>query len=299
MKGIIAAGGTGSRLYPLTYTTSKHLQSVFDKPLIYYPLTTLIAFGINEICIVSNETEIDNFIKLLGNGKKFGCKFHYSVQESPKGIPEVFSLSRPYIGQEEVTLILGDNIISSGGDLSNSFHSNVVDGATIFAIKVKDASRFGVVEFDFQKNILSLEEKPKFPKSDYAVTGIYKYDATVFDYVQDLKPSKRGELEITDLNNIYLKNKKLKMEILKRGSVWFDAGTPQSLFEASTFIEVIEKQTGVKIGCIEEATFTRRNINLSQLGLLIDKMPLCDYKSYLKQFFKDQISLDLTIAREA
>ena len=296
MKGIIAAGGTGSRLYPLTCTTSKHLQSVFDKPLIYYPLTTLIAFGINEICIVSNKNEIENFETLLGNGKKYGCKFHYAIQESAKGIPEVFSLSKPFLGEENVTLILGDNIISGGGDLSNSFHSKDINGATIFAIRVKDASRFGVVEFDFKNNILSLEEKPKSPKSDFAVTGIYKYDASVYEYSEELKPSKRGELEITDLNNIYLKYNKLKLEILKRGSVWFDAGTPQSLFEASTFIEVVEKQTGVKIGCIEEATFIRNNINLAQLGILIDQMPLCDYKIYLKQYFKDQISKSLSIA---
>ncbi|MCB0381862.1 MAG: glucose-1-phosphate thymidylyltransferase RfbA [Psychroserpens sp.] len=255
MKGIILAGGSGTRLHPLTLTISKQLMPVYDKPMIYYPLSTLIYAGINEILIISTPKDLPLFKELLGDGKKFGCKFEYAEQSAPNGLAEAFIIGADFIGKEKVALILGDNIFYGSG-LSNLLQANNdPDGGIIYAYRVHDPERYGVVDFDDKGQVMSIEEKPKKPKSNFAVPGIYFYDNSVVDIAKNIKPSQRGELEITDVNKEYLRRNKLHVSILDRGTAWLDTGTFQSLMQASQFVEVIEERQGLKIGSIEAAAF--------------------------------------------
>lgn len=255
MKGIVLAGGKGTRLYPTTMAISKQLLPVYDKPMIYYPISVLMLAGIREILIITTPEDKDNFQSLLGDGKQFGVEFSYKVQPKPEGIAQAFVLAEDFIGDDSVALVLGDNIFYGQGFtgmLQNAYQKANEGFATIFAYKVKDAKRFGVIEFDENKNAISIEEKPKNPKSDYAITGLYFYDNNVVKYAKELKPSKRGELEITDLNKIYLKNKKLRAEIFGRGFAWLDTGTHKSLMQAGQYVQTIEENQGIKIACLEE-----------------------------------------------
>lgn len=255
MKGIVLAGGKGSRLYPTTMAVSKQLLPIYDKPMIYYPISVLMLAGIREILIITTPEDKDNFQSLLGDGKQFGVEFSYKVQPNPEGIAQAFILAEDFIGDDSVALVLGDNIFYGQGFtgmLQNAYQKANEGFATIFAYKVKDAERFGVIEFDENKNAISIEEKPEKPKSDYAITGLYFYDNNVVKYAKELKPSKRGELEITDLNKIYLKNKKLRAEIFGRGFAWLDTGTHKSLMQAGQYVQTIEENQGIKIACLEE-----------------------------------------------
>lgn len=265
MKGIVLAGGSGTRLHPITITISKQLMPVYDKPMIYYPISTLISAGINEILIISTPQDRPLFEKLLGNGNQIGCHFEYAEQEHPNGLAEAFLIGEQFIGDDNVALILGDNIFYGTG-LSNLLKENTSpDGGIVYAYHVHDPERYGVVEFDKKQKAISIEEKPLHPKSNYAVPGIYFYDNSVLEKAKKLTPSKRGELEITDINKAYLEEKKLSVTILDRGIVWFDTGTFHSLMQASTFVEVIEERQGLKIGSIEEAAFRAGFINKNQL----------------------------------
>ena len=286
MKGIIAAGGKGTRLYPLTLNISKHLLPVYNKPLIYYPLTNLIASGINEICIVSNSLNTKKYKDHFGSGEKFGCKFKYAVQEKSLGIPDVISKGYEVFGETPITLILGDNIITASDNLIDILRKKKINGSQIFTTKVSDPSRFGIINYDKSMNILSLEEKPKFAKSNYAIIGLYIFDQNVYQYLKNIKISKRGEYEIIDIINQYKNNHSLKVNILKRGSVWFDAGTYDSMNRASNYIELSEKQSGVMIGCIEEAAFQSGFINKENLFEITKSMPESGYKNYLLDFQK-------------
>jgi glucose-1-phosphate thymidylyltransferase len=268
MKGIVLAGGSGTRLHPLTLSVSKQLMPVYDKPMIYYPLSTLISAGIREILIISTPQDLPLFQKLLGNGNQIGCDFQFEVQEHPNGLAEAFIIAEKFIGKEKVALILGDNIFYGTG-LSKLLKANSSPkGGIVYAYHVNDPERYGVVEFDTQNNVLSIEEKPKEPKSNYAVPGIYFYDNEVIEIAKNIKPSKRGELEITEVNNVYLKQGKLSVEILDRGTAWLDTGTFDSLMQASQFVQVIEERQGLKIGSIEEAAFTSGFINKKELEAL-------------------------------
>jgi glucose-1-phosphate thymidylyltransferase len=268
MKGIVLAGGSGTRLHPLTLSVSKQLMPVYDKPMIYYPLSTLISAGIREILIISTPQDLPLFQKLLGNGNQIGCDFQFEVQEHPNGLAEAFIIAEEFIGKEKVALILGDNIFYGTG-LSKLLKANSSPkGGIVYAYHVNDPERYGVVEFDTQNNVLSIEEKPKEPKSNYAVPGIYFYDNEVIEIAKNIKPSKRGELEITEVNNVYLKQGKLSVEILDRGTAWLDTGTFDSLMQASQFVQVIEERQGLKIGSIEEAAFTSGFINKKELEAL-------------------------------
>lgn len=284
-KGIILAGGTGSRLYPITKTISKQLLPVYDKPMIYYPLSTLMLAGINEILIITNEEYLSAYQELLGDGSKWGMNILYKVQKSPNGIAEAFIIGQEFINGHPVALILGDNIFY-GHNLSSLLSSaiNNESGATIFAYHVKDPERYGVVEFDGNKNVISIDEKPQKPKSNYALTGLYFYQNNVVDLVKKLLPSPRGELEITDLNKLYLKQNSLKVEILKRGYAWLDTGTHDSLLEASYFISTIEKRQGLKVACPEEIAFSNNWITKKQLLNLAAEIKNEDYLNYLKLF---------------
>lgn len=268
MKGIILAGGSGTRLHPLTLSLSKQLMPVYDKPMIYYPLSTLIYSGIKEILIISTPKDLPLFKELLGDGKKYGCVFKYAVQEFPNGLAEAFIIGEEFIGNEKVALILGDNIFYGTGLSKLLQNNNNPDGGIIYAYRVHDPERYGVVEFDVQGKAISIEEKPKKPKSNYAVPGIYFYDNNVVKIAKNIKPSERGELEITDINKEYLRLGKLSVSILDRGTAWLDTGTFQSLLQAAQFVEVLEERQGLKIGSIEAAAFEMGYINEEQFKKL-------------------------------
>ena len=267
MKGIILAGGCGTRLYPLTLVTSKQLLPVYDKPMIYYPLTVLMEAGIRDILIISTPADIGRFEELLGDGSRFGIKLSYKVQPKPEGLAQAFILGREHIGQDSCAMILGDNIFH-GKDLGALLKKAAArrDGATIFACRVKDPERFGVVDFDENGRALSIEEKPVKPRSDYAVTGLYFYDNRVVGYAENLMPSKRGELEITDLNSIYLENGELSVELLDENSSWMDAGTLEALTAAAAFVKETEAAEGIKLGCPEEAAYRNNWITAAELS---------------------------------
>jgi glucose-1-phosphate thymidylyltransferase len=281
MKGIILAGGAGSRLYPLTLVASKQLQPVYDKPMVYYPLTTLIEGGVREICLISTPQDLPRFKQLLGDGSRFGVTFDYREQPKPEGIAQAFLIAESFIGNEAVTLILGDNIFY-GGDVFTRAFADFKSGATIFGYHVNDPERYGVVEFDAMGKAVSIEEKPKQPKSNYAVPGLYIYDNEVVNITKNLKPSARGELEITAVNVEYLKRGTMRVNRLPRGFAWLDAGTSSSLHEASAYVQTIEKRAGIKIGCPEEASFHSGIISLAQLEKIVANMPNCEYRAYLE-----------------
>lgn len=289
MKGIILAGGSGSRLYPLTNVISKQLLPVYDKPMIYYPLSTLMLFGIKEILIISTPQDTPNIEKLLGNGSRLGLHLEYRVQNEPKGIAQAFTIGADFIGNDDVCLILGDNIFYMGEQFK-LFREEISKntGGTVFGYHVSDPQRFGVVEFDKDFHAVSIEEKPKNPKSNYAVVGLYFYKSDVVEKARNLKPSARGELEITDLNRMYLEEGRLNVVPMKRGNAWLDAGTPQSLLEASNFIGIIEKRQDLKIACIEEIAYRRGFIDSEQLLKIINELKDgTDYKAYLKRVYED------------
>ncbi len=264
MKGIILAGGSGTRLHPLTLSVSKQLMPIYDKPMIYYPLSTLMYSGINEVLIISTPKDLPLFKDLLGDGKKYGCKFEYAIQEAPNGLAEAFIIGEEFIGNDKVALILGDNIFYGTGLAILLQSNNDPDGGVIYAYRVHDPERYGVVEFNDKGQAISIEEKPSEPKSNYAVPGIYFYDNSVVQIAKNIKPSHRGELEITDVNKEYLNQGKLSVSILDRGTAWLDTGTFQSLMQASQFVEVIEERQGLKIGSIEAAAFEMGYINKEQ-----------------------------------
>ncbi len=281
MKGIILAGGSGTRLHPLTLAVSKQLMPIYDKPMIYYPLSTLMWAGINEILIISTPHDLPLFKQLLGDGKKLGCQFEYAVQENPNGLAEAFIIGKEFIGKDKVALILGDNIFYGTGLAELLQANNDPEGGIIYAYHVHDPERYGVVDFDKQGNVLSIEEKPQNPKSNFAVPGIYFYDNSVVEIAANIKPSPRGELEITDVNKEYLKRGNLKVSILDRGTAWLDTGTFQSLMQAGQFVQVIEERQGLKIGAIEEAAFKMGFIDANQLKELAQPLLKSGYGTHL------------------
>lgn len=281
MKGIILAGGSGSRLYPLTLVASKQLQSVYDKPMVYYPLTTLVENGVRDFCLISTPHDLPRFRQLLGDGTAWGLSIEYREQARPAGIAQAFLIAESFIGQEPVALILGDNIFYGGDEFRRAF-AEFQSGATVFGCHVLDPERYGVVEFDSQGRAISIEEKPREPKSNYAVPGLYLYDNKVVTIAQNLQPSARGELEITDVNLEYLRRGQLHVCRLSRGFAWLDAGTSSSLHDASAYVQTIEKRQAIKVGCPEEASFCRGFLSLDQLGALTSKMPNCEYRDYLE-----------------
>ena len=286
MKGIILTGGHGSRLYPSTLATNKQLLPVFDKPMIYYPLTTLIENGVTDICIITNPDSTSNFKKLLGDGSQWGIKITYKIQKQPNGIPEAFTIAQSFLSRDDgVALILGDNIYYGANDILTDAFLNFGSGGTVFGYRVEDPERYGVVEMSGNK-VLSIEEKPKKPKSNYAIPGLYLFDYDVIEIAEKLRPSKRGELEITDVIKAYQRDDSLSVFKLPRGTVWLDAGTSSSLFDSSAYVQAIEKRQGVKIGCPEEATFNQGNINKTELRKLIKTIPNCEYKDYLLSILK-------------
>ena len=281
MKGIILAGGSGTRLHPLTLAVSKQLMPVYDKPMIYYPLSTLLWSGINEILIISTPHDLPLFRQLLGDGKKLGCRFEYAVQENPNGLAEAFIIGKDFIGEDKVALVLGDNIFYGTGLSELLLANNNPDGGIIYAYHVQDPERYGVVDFNQDGKVLSIEEKPEKPKSNYAVPGIYFYDNSVVEIAANIKPSHRGELEITDINKEYLKRGKLKVSILDRGTAWLDTGTFNSLMQAGQFVQVIEERQGLKIGSIEEAAYKMGFINAEQLIELANPLLKSGYGKHL------------------
>jgi len=278
MKGIILAGGTGSRLYPLTNVINKQLLPVYDKPMIYYPLYTLLTCGITEFCIISSPDYLPLYEKLFGDGSHLGLKITYKVQYKPKGIAESFIIAEDFIGNDNVALILGDNIFHGMPRVKP-----LLKGAIIFGYEVNDPSAYGVIEFGEDNQVLSIQEKPSQPKSNFAVPGLYFYDNKVVEYAKTLKPSARGELEITDLNLIYLDRGELTAIKFARGTAWLDAGSAETLFESGAYIQAIQSRQGIKIGCIEEECLKRNLINKAQFKNLIDKLPNCEYKQYLSK----------------
>ena len=290
MKGILLAGGSGTRLYPLTKTTSKQLLPIYDKPMIYYPLSVLMLFGIKDILIISTPTDVPNIKRLLGNGAKFGINLEYKVQDQPNGIAEALILGEEFIGNDNVSLILGDNIFYMGEKLrlfKSQLAANSSNKANILTYHVSDPKRFGVVEFDNKFNVLSIEEKPSEPKSNYASVGLYFYPNDVSAKAKTLKPSHRGELEITDLNNLYLQEGRLNALAMGRGNAWLDAGTHDSLLDAANFVQVIEKRQGLKIACLEEIAYRMGFINEEQMRSLIDTIKMPSYRMYLEKTIED------------
>ena len=287
MKGIILAGGSGTRLHPLTLSISKQLMPIYDKPMIYYPLSTLMYSGIKEILIISTPKDLPLFKELLGDGKKYGCQFEYAVQETPNGLAEAFIIGADFVGEDKVALILGDNIFYGTGLSDLLQANNNPEGGIIYAYRVNDPERYGVVEFDSEGHAISIEEKPLKPKSNYAVPGIYFYDNSVIEIAKNIKPSDRGELEITDINKEYLKRNQLNVSILDRGTAWLDTGTFKSLMQASQFVEVIEERQGLKIGSIEAAAYEMKYINEAQFKALAKPLLKSGYGKNLLGLLKN------------
>ncbi|MEX1192467.1 MAG: glucose-1-phosphate thymidylyltransferase RfbA [Brumimicrobium sp.] len=287
MKGIILAGGSGTRLHPLTLAVSKQLMPVYDKPMIYYPLSILMSAGIREILIISTPHDLPQFEKLLGDGTQLGCEFSYKIQEEPNGLAQAFVIGEEFIGSDKVALILGDNIFYGVGMDDLLQENNDPEGGVVYAYHVSDPRRYGVVEFDDAMNAISIEEKPQNPKSNYAVPGLYFYDNDVINIAKNLKPSARGEYEITDVNAEYLKRKNLKVAVLDRGTAWLDTGTFPSLMQAGQFVQVIEERQGLKIGCIEEIAYRKGYITSKQLEQLAEPLVKSGYGNYLLNLIKD------------
>ena len=290
MKGIILAGGSGTRLHPSTITVSKQLLPVYDKPMIYYPLSALMLAGVQEILIISNPEYVESYRTLLGDGHSWGMQFSYIIQQSPRGLADAFVLGEEFVDNKPVSMMLGDNILYGSGlveKLTNA--TKIEEGAVIFAYQVKDPERFGIVEFDQNRKAISLEEKPEKPKSHYAIPGVYFYDGKVSEYAKSLKPSKRGEIEITDLNRIYLEQGQLDVMVLGRGVAWLDAGTPEALLQAANFIQAVQERQGFKISCPEEIAFRKQFIDKNQFRDVINHCKNPDYKKYLEEVLVQEI----------
>lgn len=290
MKGIILAGGSGTRLHPLTLAVSKQLMPVYDKPMIYYPLSILMMAGIREILIISTPHDMPLFQKLLGDGKHIGCDFTYAIQEEPNGLAQAFVIGEEFIGGDKVALVLGDNIFYGTGLAELLQKNNNPEGGVVFAYHVHDPERYGVVDFDENYNVLSIEEKPLKPKSNYAVPGLYFYDNTVVEIAKNLQPSPRGEYEITDINKEYLRRGKLKVGILGRGTAWLDTGTFDSLLQAANFVQIIEERQGLKIGCIEEIAYRLGFISVEQLRAIAEPLVKSGYGKYLMHLVQDKVA---------